>query len=75
MKNDPNDFTGKHSLSDFRIHVQDPIAWVSQTSSWELASGTHKGSDLLILQKQAGQWKIAALTTQTYAEGKLVVIK
>ena len=75
MKNDPNDFKGKHSLSDFRIHVQGNMAWASQTSRWELPAGIHKGSDLVVLQKQSGQWKIAALNTQTYAEGKLVVVK
>ncbi|QHW00035.1 YybH family protein [Spirosoma endbachense] len=75
MKNDPNDFKGKHSLSDFQIHVQGQMAWVNQTSRWELPGGVYKGSDFVVLQKQAGQWKIAALITQTYAEGKLVVVK
>ncbi|GAB3691357.1 hypothetical protein GCM10027592_09320 [Spirosoma flavus] len=55
MKNDPNDFKGKHSVSDFRINVQGNMAWVSQTSSWELPTGINKGSDLLVLQKQSGQ--------------------
>jgi ketosteroid isomerase-like protein len=75
MKNDPNDFKGKNSLSDFRIHVQGTMAWVHQTSRWELPGGVYKGSDIVVLQKQAGKWKIAALSTQTYAEGKLVVVK
>jgi hypothetical protein len=75
MKNDPNNFKGKHSLSDFRIHVQGTMAWVNQTSRWELPGGVSKGSDFVVLQKLSGQWKIAALITQTYAEGKLVVVK
>ncbi|MBD2705763.1 DUF4440 domain-containing protein [Spirosoma sp. BT702] len=75
MKNDPNDFKGKHSLSDIRIHTQGDMAWVSQTSNWASPRGASKGSDILVLQKQSGQWKIAALTTQTYAEGKLIVVK
>lgn len=75
MKNDPNDFKGKHSLSDFHIHVQGNMAWANQTSSWELSNGTYKGSDILVLQKQSGQWKIAALNTQVYADGKLIVVK
>jgi ketosteroid isomerase-like protein len=74
MKNDPNDFKGKHSLSDIRIHVQGTMAWVNQTSNWVSLNGTHKGSDILVLQKQSGQWKIAALNTQVYADGKLVVV-
>ncbi|WP_461041038.1 YybH family protein [Spirosoma harenae] len=58
MKNDPNDFKGKYSLSDFRIHVQGNMAWVSQTSNWELPAGLYKGSDVVVLQKQSGQWKL-----------------
>lgn len=75
MKNDPEYFKGKHSLSDFRIHVTGNLAWVSQTSHWELPGGKSNGSDLLVLEKQSGQWKITALTTQTYTDGKLVVVK
>lgn len=75
MKNDANDFKGEHGASDFKVHTAGTMAWVTATSHWDLPGGKSNGSDLLILEKQSGQWKIIALTTQTYADGKLVVVK
>ncbi len=75
MKNVADDFKGKHSASDFMVHTSGTMAWVTATSHWDLANGKSNGSDLLILEKQSGQWKIIALTTQTYTDGKLVVVK
>jgi ketosteroid isomerase-like protein len=80
MKNDPDAFKGTHTLSDTKITIRGNTAWVHYTSHWNIPGQPGVSRDMLILEKQAAngsspQWKIAALTTQNYAEGKLAVVK
>ena len=75
MKNDADAFNAELTASDTRIHVNGNMAWVTQTGHWEKAGQKSQSRDLTILEKQANQWKIAALTSQTYTDGKLVMVK
>ena len=80
MKNDPDAFKGTHTVSDSKITIKGNTAWVHLTSHWNIPGQPGTSRDLLILEKQAAsgsspQWKIAALTTQNYADGKLAVVK
>lgn len=75
MKNDPDAFKVEPTVSDTRIQVNGNTAWVTQTGHWGEAGQKSQSRDLTILEKQANQWKIAALTSQTYTDGKLIVVK
>lgn len=78
MKNDPQDFPANPTptpSTDTHIQIRGNIAWVDATGHFSMAGKKWNGRDLLILEKQAGQWKIAALTSQTYADKQLVVVR
>lgn len=79
MKNDPQDFSANPiplPSTDTHIQVRGNIAWVEETGHWENSKKEKgRGRDLVILEKQGTQWKIAALTSQVFADKQLVVIK
>ena len=83
MKNDPKEFPANPTpipATDVHVQVRGNMAWVDATTHWEAAGKKGHSRDLLILEKQAGngstpRWQIAALTTQTYADKQLVVIR
>ena len=83
MKNDPQDFPADPTptpMTDTHIQIRENTAWLDGTTYWESGGKKWYSRDLAILEKQADngsapRWKVAALTTQTYSEGKLVVIK
>lgn len=79
MKNDPQEFPANPTPSpatDTHVQIRGNTAWVDATTHWENSKQEKgQGRDLLILEKQQGQWKIAALTSQVYADKQLVVIK
>ncbi|MFC5408074.1 YybH family protein [Larkinella bovis] len=75
LKKEPASLAGKHTASDFRTHINGNMAWVTSMGHLDLGGEKKESRDLFILQKQNGQWKIAALTTQEYTREKLALIK
>ena len=83
MKNDPQEFPANPvpiPATDTHVQIRGNTAWIDETSHWESTGKKWQSRDLAILEKQTGngsapQWKIAALTSQVYADKQLVVIK
>ena len=75
MKSNPKPSQTKASMNDPHIHINGNTAWANATNHWEVDGQKNQSRDLLILEKQGGQWKIAALTSQTYADKKLEVVE
>ena len=76
MKDNPPSNDVKMMASDHKLHIDGAAAWVSAHNDWVLPGGKKGFSrDFIVLEKQQGTWKIAALTSQNYAEGKFVEVK
>lgn len=76
MKDNSPSSDAKMMASDYKIHIKGAAAWLSSHTDWVLPGGKKGFSrDFIVLEKQQGTWKIAALTSQNYAEGKFVEVK
>jgi ketosteroid isomerase-like protein len=76
MKDNPQPNTDKIIETDYRVHINGNTAWVSANNEYQAPDGKKAFSrGFIILEKQQSTWKIAALTSQEYAEGKLIEVK
>ncbi|MBC8111334.1 MAG: nuclear transport factor 2 family protein [Verrucomicrobia bacterium] len=76
MKENPQPNTDKIIETAYKVYINGNTAWVSSTNEYQAPDGKKSFSqDFIVLEKQQGIWKIAALTSQNYAEGKLVEVK
>jgi ketosteroid isomerase-like protein len=73
MKENPEPEARPYLLTDYQIHFNGNTAWASANGA--TTGVDHMSRDLIVFEKQGGQWKVIALTAQSYPKGKLVVIK